>query len=87
MSNKQFTVKYLTLIEKLMNFIAGNGSGVKGLPKDASFVAFSSSNTKLNQYAQKILDSLIKEEKSKPIVKAVEQKAHNGVWKFTTITP
>ena len=86
MSNKQFTEKYLTLVEKLMNFIAHNGKGVKALPRNASFVAFSSTDADLNKYTERILESLIEEKEDKPIVKAVEQKNSNEPWKFTTIS-
>jgi hypothetical protein len=87
MSNKQFTDTYLDLVEHLMDYIVHNGKGVKSLPKDASFVAFSSTNNKLNKYSQQILDSLKKEHEDKPIVKAEEQPGSQENWKFTTITP
>ena len=85
MSNKQKNDKYLDLVEKLMSYMMHNGKVIKKLPKNASYVAFSSTNKELNDYAQQILESVQKAHDDKPIVKAIQQKATDS-WKFTTVT-
>lgn len=87
MSTKVYTSKYFDLIEQLMHYVTKNGSGVKELPSNASFVAFSNKDTELNEYTQRILDSLIEDKEDKPIVKAEQLKNSSASWKFTTITP
>lgn len=87
MSEKQLNNSYLSLVEKLMKFIVHNGKGVKNLPKDASFVVFSSTNKELNNFSERILESTLKKHPEKPVIKAEEQPKSSEPWKFTAITP
>lgn len=84
MSNKNYTDKYLKLLEKLTNFLTSNGAEAKKLPKNASYVAFSAKDKDMNKINIKILSHLKKE--NKPIVKAEEPSSLKGSWKFTVVT-
>lgn len=88
MSTKQKTEKYLELVEKLMDYLVQNGKGVLDLPKNGSYIAFSSSNNELKDYAEHLLESIREENKKekKVIIKAEEQQSPTS-WKFTLITP
>lgn len=84
MSNKNYTDKYLKLLEKLTSFLVSNGDEVKKLPKNASYVAFSAKDEDINKINIKILNHLKKE--NKPIVKAEEPTTQKGLWKFTVLS-
>ena len=84
MSNKNYTDKYLKLLEKLTNFLISNGNEVKKLPKNASYVAFSAKDNEMNKINIKILNHLKKE--NKPIVKAEEPNTQKDSWKFTVLS-
>ena len=77
-------IKNIDLSEKLAVFIAKNPDEVKNLPEDASFVAFSSTDKKLNDENKKLLESLQKE--GRKVIKAEETNDKHNPWKFTPVT-
>ena len=82
MSIKTQTVKNIDLTEKLIAYIM-KSKNLPNLPRDVSFVPFSSTDKKLNKANEELLESLSKEEK--PIVIAQEPKINKGSWNITPV--
>ncbi|HVF69678.1 MAG TPA: DUF5647 family protein [Xanthomonadales bacterium] len=82
MSNKNQTIKNISLTEKLMNYLI-HGKNIPELPKDAYFVPFSSKDKDLNKVNEELLESILKEDK--PVVKAQEPSAKNQSWILTPV--
>lgn len=84
MSKKQQIDKNLKLSGELAQFLVENPYLFDKLPKNASFVVFSSKDNKLNKVNEKLLESLLDE--GKEVVKVEETNDNNNPWKFTPIT-
>lgn len=85
MTKTQQVGKNIKLTEKLATFIQNHPKKVKDLPQDASFVAFSLNDNKLNKKNNDLLDLLI--QKGTAVVKAEETNNSKSPWRFTSITP
>ena len=83
MSKKDQAIKNIDLSQELANFIAKNPRAVEEIPQSSAFVAFSSSDEKLNEANEKLLASLVKE--GKPVVKAVQTNDKGNPWKFLQV--
>ena len=80
MTKKKQATKNLDLSQKLAEYIAGNPDTVKNLPKNSSFVVFSSADESLNEENQKLIDSVLAE--GKKVIKAIQTKDKVNPWKF-----
>ncbi len=74
--------KNISLTQKLIEYLV-KGKNVPKLPKDTSFVPFSSTDEKLNEANQELLEKISQGEK--PVVKAKEPKTDNGNWKLIPV--
>ena len=81
MSSKMQTQKNIELTEKLTLYLLS--SKTIELPSNVSIVPFSNKDEKLNHANEKLVETLLSEDK--PLVKAQEPKTSNGPWKFTPI--
>jgi hypothetical protein len=84
MTKHDQVIKNLDLSEKLANFIAGNPKELKGLPEDASFVTFSSTDKNLNKTNKDLIKGLLEE--GRKVIKAEETNDKRNPWKFTPVT-
>lgn len=82
MSKKKQTEKNIDLTNKLIDYLV-KGKNVPDLPQDVSFVPFSSSDKKLNNANQELLENL--SQKDKPIVIANEPKSNKEPWEIIPV--
>lgn len=83
MTRKIQTKKNLELSEKLANYIVNNPEAVKSLPKNVSFIVFSSEDESLNKKNEGFIKSVLAEGKN--VVKAIQTKNKSNPWKFSQV--
>ncbi len=80
--NKQIS-KNIELSEKLANYLASHPIESEALPNNASFVAFSKDDERLNEENIKLIRGLIEEGKN--VIKALQTNDKNNPWIFSAI--
>lgn len=83
MTKKVQTRKNLELSEQLASYIVNNPRAVKDLPKNVSFIVFSSEDESLNKKNEGLIKSVIAE--GKKVIKAIQTKDKSNPWKFSPV--
>ncbi|GHO85243.1 DUF5647 family protein [Dictyobacter formicarum] len=83
MSKQQQVEKNLELAEKLADYIVAHPEATGNLPKNVSYVAFSATDTTINQENEKLIEGLKKE--GKTVIKAQETKDAENPWRLTPV--
>lgn len=83
MIKKAQTKKNLELSEQLADYIVNNPGAVKDLPKNVSFVVFSSEDESLNKENEGLIKSVVAE--GKKVIKAIQTKDKVHPWKFSRV--
>ena len=81
MTRNAQAVKNLKLSQKLAEYIAKNPDAVKNLPKNSSFIVFSSIDESLNKANEGFINSVLAE--GKKVIKAIQTKDKQNPWKFS----
>jgi hypothetical protein len=83
MSKQQQVEKNLALAEELADYMVNNPNLMEDLPKSASYVAFSSTDTALNKVNGKLIKGLLEE--GKKVLKAIQTNDKKNPWTLTPV--